>query len=147
MADIDNKVIELLEKFNKDGTVDYSKVHELMDLDIVRIIKFGQGCSRTIHTLCYFLCHEKKKENIWKIFEAKSINMDTWFSIDANWLYLCCEFIEETFEYVINFPKSEEKNRLVERIIQDKENWLTQDKVNEFWKNKPQVEVNHILYG
>lgn len=145
MSDHDKQVMALLE----DNQINYDKVHQLMDDEIKYLKTIDSGCTRTVHTLCYFLSNEKKKDNIWKIWVAKCCNMDTYCSIDIQWIYLCFDSIDELVNYITN-SEHEQKNNLLERITNDRKTWLTDDKYNDMEKSMAsnyKITKKYIMYG
>ncbi len=127
--------------------LDFPQAHRLIDVEIVHLSRSDiWGCTRTIHTLCWALSLENRPENIWKIWQAKNCNQDTYFSIDVVWIYLCFPTIDSLIQYVISSTHPD-KNDLLERIERDRSSWLTIEKFASLSRSHFKVTKEYIQWG
>lgn len=133
MAQYEQTIIKALKTDN------FDVANQFIDFEIKNIRSRGEGCSRTVHAICYLLCKEGKKDNMWKIWEAKSLNMDTNCSINVYWLYLFFDTVSEFREFV---KKAEHplKQTLLRRIDNDTSTWMSETKFKEI----KQMGVGHV---
>ncbi len=146
-----NKYIsDLLIGVNHQNSVELSSVaNKLFDDECRAVREWGMGCSRTIHTIFYFLRSTNDKENIWKIWQYKCCNMDTYFSIDMEWIYSYFSSLQHITDYV-EASSHPQKRELSDRINNDVNTWLTQEKmVKVFSPNYQNYKIcpEYILYG
>lgn len=104
------------------------------------------GCTRTIHTLCHLLSLERDKSNIYKIWQCKIANQDTYCSININWIYLFFDSFQECLSYVESSDDSQRED-LLERIKSDRETWLTVEKFKTLSGDKHKIKAEYIRWG
>ena len=87
-----------------------------------KIVANGEGCTMKSHEICSMLVDEGKVENIWKIWELKCANMDTWCSINICWIYNLFPDYSLMVDYIRN-SKHEKSQGLLERVARDENNF------------------------
>lgn len=145
-----NYISNLLIDIDHQNSVELSQIADKLFVEECRAVnEWGMGCSRTIHTLFYFWRTTKDKENIWKIWQYKCCNMDTYCSIDMEWIYSYFSSLQDITEYV-GASSHPQKRELLDRINNDVKTWLTQEKmVKVFSPNYQNYKIcpQYILYG
>ena len=97
-----DEYVKEIERLRNVSPIDFVLIHKYLDEEINyhNTFKNTCGCSSTLNTLCGIITEEKRKENIWKIFTAKSCNFDTYCSVHFDWIYIHFKTLVEAEKYI-----------------------------------------------